>query len=115
VVVLDAPDKSVLIPAGEYYDHRVYLDGGESAGLFYATCKLRLLVREDAAETLKLGGPLNHSVRVMRHGNVLDLGYVLLGAGDEVYQSADSDWDKAPTVAIYQGDRKLASGRFEYG
>ena len=64
---------------------------------------------------LKAGGPLNNTVTASRQGQDLVLNYHLAGAGGETYQLAKQDTSKPPAFAIYKGDKKIASGDFEFG
>ena len=42
-------------------------------------------------------------------------GYRLIGAGDETYQLTDQNRSQPPEFAIYKDDKKIASGKFEFG
>ena len=64
---------------------------------------------------LNVGGPLTNSVTAGRHGPDLRLAYLLVGAGGETYQMAKQDRSKPPQFAIYMGEKKIATGDFEFG
>jgi hypothetical protein len=115
VVVLDAPQASVKVPVGSYFRPLVFLDGGGSAGLFFAFSPEDLLIEEDKPATLKIGGPLTHRLTVNAYGNELRLSYKLLGAGGESYTPRERARERPPQFAIYKGNTKIASGSFEYG
>ena len=60
-----------------------------------------------------LGAPLSPSVTVKRMGRLLKLDYQLRDDAGWTYQN--NERTKPPTFAIYQGDREIGSGTFEYG
>ena len=63
---------------------------------------------------LTAGGPLTNSVSVSRRGRYLALNYQLVGAGGP-YQLVNQDRSHPPEFTVYQGDKKVASGKFEFG
>jgi hypothetical protein len=63
---------------------------------------------------LLAGGPLTNSVDVMRRGKYLALNYRLTGVGGG-YQLVNQDRSHPPEFTVYQGDRKIGSGKFEFG
>jgi hypothetical protein len=72
-------------------------------------------VNDKTPAVLNVGGPLTNSVIASRHGQDLRLDYRLVGTGGETYQLANQDRSKPPEFAIYKGDKKIASGKFEFG
>jgi len=70
-------------------------------------------VGEDKPAVLKVGAPLKQILKAERQGRVLTLDYQLLGIGGENY--VRDDRDNPPTFTVYKGDKKIASGTFEYG
>ena len=70
-------------------------------------------VDEDKPAVLKVGAPLKQIVKATRQGRVLALDYKLSGIGGETY--VRDDRSKPPTFTVYKGDKKIASGTFEYG
>ena len=118
-VLLDYPEKSVLIPAEDYHCTGIYLYGGD-VGLFQPirTGQAKpepISVPEDGSATFKAGGPLKNTVDVKRTGSILTLDYKLIGADERSYERLYGRSDKPPTFTIYKSDRKIASGEFEYG
>ena len=75
----------------------------------------RISVSDKAPAVLDAGGPLTNSVTAIREGQDLRLDYKLIGAGGATYQLVKHDTSKPPEFAIYKGDRKIASGKFEFG
>jgi hypothetical protein len=118
LVVLDQPAASVKILTGSYIHPDILLkqNGAE------AFCKpgqtqirWRFSVDDKTPAVLNVGGPLTNSVIVSRHGQDLRLDYRLVGAGGETYQLAGQNRSQPPEFAAYKGDRKIASGKFEFG
>ena len=117
VVILDKPGATVQVPVGRYSVAKVslkkggaeaYLDGRTQSALGHIT------VNEKRPAELTAGGPLTNSVTVSRRGTSLVLNYHLVGMGGS-YQLGNLDRSHPPEFTIYQGDRKIASGKFEFG
>jgi len=72
-------------------------------------------VRSDERATLAVGGFLTNSVSVTRRGEVLVLSYRLAGQDGSDYSFAPDRPRTEPEFAVYQGDKKIASGKFQYG
>jgi hypothetical protein len=118
LVVLDAPKGTVRVPIGRYTDCQVRIGkDGSAAHPERSSPGLRrpLVVEKNKAVTLKGGGPLTNTVALSRRGNYLVLNYRLIGAGGENYQLGARDLNNPPRFAIYQGDTRIASGKFEFG
>jgi hypothetical protein len=126
LVVLDQPEATVKVPVGRYTSAGVFMKGGGAEvhlkrggtearldGPCQATVG-RITVAEKAPAVLTAGGPLTNSVSINRRGRNLNLSYQLLGAGG-AYQTLNRDLAHPPEFAIYQGDKKVASGKFEFG
>ena len=119
-VVLDDPAPAVKAPVGSYSQCQVQLkQGGAEAyretGVRFgglSTDKVTVVNATHPA-ILTVGGPLTNSVTVNRHGRSLNLGYQLLGAGGETYQLLGAR--RQPEFAAYRADKKIASGKFEFG
>lgn len=105
------PGQTIRLPAGEYVLHDVRLKGAytrsRSAG------NERITMRAGQQEVVKVGAPLVPTIKVQRQGRILRLSYDLLGVGGEAYTAGDRS--KPPTFAVYRGQRKIASGKFEFG
>jgi hypothetical protein len=117
LVVLDKPEALVKVPVGRYRGARVSLKRGDiEAHLDELTQAARgaIIVSENKPAVLTAGGPLTNSVSLNRHGKNLVLNYQLVGAGG-AYQLANQDRSHPPEFTIYQGDKKVASGKFEFG
>jgi len=117
LVVLDKPEAVVKVPVGSYGQAKAclkkgnteaHLDGGmqSAAG--------RITVNDKKPAVLTAGGPLTNSLSISRRGKNLSLNYQLVGAGG-AYQLANQDRSHPPEFTVYQGDKKVASGKFEFG
>lgn len=118
LVVLDHPAASVKVPVGTYRQPNIRLaqNGAEAFCLSdFPQSGNRITVDDKTPVALNVGGPLTNSVTATRHGQDLRLDYRLIGAGGAIYQLANSDRSKPPEFAIYKGDKKIASGKFEFG
>ncbi|MGB8370824.1 MAG: hypothetical protein ACLPYZ_07450 [Limisphaerales bacterium] len=118
LVVLDQPETVVKVPVGKYNRPEVWLKQGDTVA-YYSTYSVRpdqgITIDGNKPGLLAAGGPLTNSVSLSRHGKSLRFNYQLLGAGGEVYQLARVDRSQPPEFAVYKGDRKIASGKFEFG
>jgi hypothetical protein len=141
-VVLVRPAGSVQVPVGNYNEPSVWLKQGQTEAYFDSVPKSGkrtvpddkvggvrpisgvteagkvVVVDERRPAVLAAGGPLTNSISVTRHGRDLNLTYRLIGAGGGDYKlweywRTKRDWP--PQFSIYQGERKIASGKFEFG
>jgi hypothetical protein len=118
LLVLDQPGETVKVPVGNYTTMSVLLEQG-GAQAFATDSRSpkgnHFTVTEKFPGTLIAGGPLTNSVAVTRHGQDLRMDYLVLGAGGQVYQLASQDRSHPPEFAIFKGEKKIASGTFEFG
>ncbi len=122
-VEIDRPGQSVALPAGEYYVREVVVEGGYRARRLYVwtdrgACPATpgfdtFNLRPDEPHTLRIGAPLRPSVEVDRQGRILKLDYKLLDAAGRQY--LPQSLEGRPSFAVFNGDRQVGSGRFEYG
>jgi hypothetical protein len=118
LVILDRPAGVVKIPAGNYNQPDILLErNGAQAFCSYRQFPSggRISVGAKTPAVLTVGGPLTNCVLANRHGLDLRLDYRLVGAGGQTYQLARQDRSKPPEFAIYKGEKKIASGAFEFG
>jgi len=106
------PGESIKLPAGEYQLREVHLEGGYVSRFITASGRWTT-VDKDTPAVLKVGSPLKQTVRAKREANLLVLDYELLGVGGRKYVQARRG--TPPQFAIYRGDKKIASGKFEFG
>ncbi|MCE5187005.1 MAG: hypothetical protein LLF76_12860 [Planctomycetaceae bacterium] len=112
LVICDVDQQISDIPVGTYSCRSLVWDNLSPAYVH------RVNITPDREYRLVAGGPLRSSVDVWRTGNILQMHYLLLGAGDErynVFEVNGFDYKKRPSVAIYRGHVQVASGKFEYG
>ena len=117
LVVFDRPGAAVKVPIGSYGQAKVCLQKGNAQAYLDGRTQPaggRVVVSENASATLGLGGPLTNSVSVRRQGRKLALNYQLVGAGGP-YQMVNQDRSHPPEFTVYQGDKKVGSGKFEFG
>ena len=106
--------ETIKLPAGEYQLQEAHLKGGYTCRIitrFSGSDWVR--VAEDKPAVLKVGAPLEQTVKAKRQGRILVLDYELVGAGGEKYTGGDRS--KPPTFTVYKGDKEIASGEFEFG
>jgi hypothetical protein len=106
----DQLGESLTLPVGTYTLTEVHLKGGYVSQI---RRPLTVTVTTDKPAVLKVGAPLRQSVKVERRGSLLVLNYELSGAGQEKYTGGSRS--KPPTFAVYKGEKKIASGKFEFG
>jgi hypothetical protein len=107
----DQPGESIKLAVGKYFLRKVQLEGGYACQIWSDANWVE--VGKDKPAVLKVGAPLKQIVKATRQGRVLALDYKLVGMGGESYTNFDRS--KPPTFTVYKGDKKIASGTFEYG
>jgi hypothetical protein len=118
LVILDSPTQPLPVPADKYRVQAIYLQSPPSTMVFAARDVSRFpefSVTAGASYHLRAGGPLESRVAVASRGNSLGLNYVLTGVAGESYTASNPGRKNPPKFSIYQGDRQLAAGNFEYG
>jgi hypothetical protein len=110
---LNAPHGNVSLPLDTYRIRAIELQGGYTCLPQSFASLGRITVTRDKPTVLKVGGPLQQVVKVERQGRVLVLNYELVGIGNEKY--ANTRRDNKPSFTIYEGQKAIASGQFEYG
>ncbi len=113
-VLLDRPSGAIAVPVGTYGQQQVHLDVGTNSPL-EARRYEQLVVKEGQETVLKLGAPLVNSVKISRRGSSLNMNYSLKGQGGETYSPPSYDRKTRPEFAVYQGDRKIGAGQFQFG
>jgi hypothetical protein len=115
-VVLDAKQNDLKVPADTYTLTEVRVKKGSAEAV--ADLRLnprKIVVRENSVTNLIVGGPLTNAVSATRRGNFLRLGFRLVGADGLSYRLSREDRSKPPEFLVWRGDRKVASGKFEFG
>ncbi|MEN6575478.1 MAG: hypothetical protein ABFD90_03980 [Phycisphaerales bacterium] len=111
----DNPGPVVTLPSGEYSVQSITLQGGHSCSYSQIPDNLRIVTDANAPATLKAGAPLQQVIKAERKGSVLILNYELVGQGGERYAISRNQDSGTPMFTVYRGDRKVASGEFEFG
>lgn len=119
-VVLERPAPVERVPVGNYTLDNVSLKAdGPRAVLSRRPQELAksetVKVQSAGQTTLVAGGPLTNSVSIVRRGKTLVFNYELRGQGGMEYGFVSDRSAVQPEFAVYQGDRKVASGKFEFG
>lgn len=115
-VVIDAPTAEVPVPAGSYSRQRAWLKQDNTLAYrdLDSTGK-PVVVKTNEPTLLATGGPLTNCVAITGRGRSLYLSYRLAGADGAEYHLARQDRTRPPQFAVFQGDRQIASGKFEFG
>jgi hypothetical protein len=117
MVVIDKPEAVVRVPVGSYGPSKVCLRKGDAEAYLDGRTQSspgRISINDRRPAVLMAGGPLTNSVSVNRQGRNLSLNYQLVGVGG-AYQMVNQDRSHPPEFTVYQGDKKVASGKFEFG
>jgi len=117
VAVLDGPARKLKAPAGRYRSQRVRLGTGDNLAYRESngSSSSPFVVSEGKTAKLMVGGPLTNSAVLDKRGPYISLNYRLVGVGKESYVFEDESRSNPPQFAVYEGERKVASGKFEYG
>jgi hypothetical protein len=114
---IDRPGPSVRLPAGRYSVKEVVLMGGlerRHPGPQASLAAVRqFTVVPGQPCRLEIDTRLTSTVTFQRRGSVLKLYYALVGADGWKYSPRDRS--DPPRFTVYQGDREIGSGKFEYG
>jgi hypothetical protein len=109
-------EPNLVLPEGSYRLEEVVLQGDYSSLVPRNPGEARVVKIEPGGfATVKLGAPLQQTIRVERWGTSLVLNYQLLGRGGESYAVTQRQAAKPPAFVIYQGENQVASGDFEPG
>jgi hypothetical protein len=117
MVVIDRPAPVVKVPVGNYKRFKVCLKKGDVEAHLDARAQAaagRISINAGTPAVLTAGGPLTNSVSISRQGRTLMLNYQLVGAAGG-YQVSDPYRVHPPEFTVYQGDKKIGSGKFQYG
>ena len=110
---LSDPCSSVSLPVGTYQLQRIETQGGYSCWLGNLLEWDPIVIKEGTPKILKVGGPLRQEITAGCRGRTLVLRHEFLGIGGERYSPEGRD--RPPRFTIFQGQKAVASGQFEYG
>lgn len=108
-VLLDWPQAAMRIPAGSYLLQRIDLLDS------YSGYPRRINYITAQNNVLKTGGPVKQMVTASREGVCLNLSYALQGADQTNYSPDIITRNAHARFEIYQGERRVRTGQFEYG
>lgn len=108
----DEPNEVIKLTVGKYRLQEVRLNGGLTCNSLYNLTNHWLIITKNETAVLKVGAPLRQTVEIERQGPILKLNYNLTGVGGENYASTRS---AQPSFAIFKGNKKVATGKFEFG
>jgi hypothetical protein len=116
-VVLDQPKPVERVPVGAYHHYRVALKSGGAVAYREPSwvTAARFVVNPTNAAALAIGGPLTNTVSISRRSKALVFDYQLAGTDGSGYQFGRPETRQPPEFTVYQGDRKVASGKFQFG
>lgn len=108
----DQPQETLTLPPGKYRLQQVKLAGGYQCYAFTDQGLEWITVSQDEVSTMKFGPPLTQDLKVTRQGKMIKLEYLVKGTAGETYRL---NRDNPPEFAVYKNDKKIASGKFEFG
>lgn len=116
-VLLFNPPPTIPVPAGLYQNHQIaaYLAAPGKPVEAFVNSYDSLTVTAGKTTVFDVGGPLRNSIQVSQSGRTLRLIHRLTGIGGLPVVRTGQANPRPPAFAIYQGDRRLATGQFEYG
>ena len=109
---IEQPGRSIMLEPGVYAVKEVHLKGGFTHYNHREPRITPVQVGPGAPAIVKAGGPLRQVVKAQRRGQLLVMDYQLTGAGGEWYRVSGG---YRPAFSVYKGDKKIASGKFEFG
>ena len=109
---IEQPGQSIMLEPGVYAVREVHLKRGFTHYNHREPRITPVQVGPGAPVIVKVGGPLRQVVKVQRRGQLLIMDYQLIGAGGEWYGVSTGH---RPSFTVYKGDKKIASGKFEFG
>lgn len=108
----EKPTETLNLPSGKYRIEQVRLTGGYQCYAFTVQGLEWITVSTDEVSTMKFGPPLTQDLKVTRQGKMIKLEYLVKGTAGETYRL---NRDNPPEFAVYKNDKKIASGKFEFG
>jgi len=112
--ILDRPGSSSTVAAGSYGHVTAFVSSPEGKERYQADVG-RFSVRAGGTTDLKIGAPLDNTVKIKRSGRSLELAYALKGVGGRSYERLAPSGCLAPQFTVSQGGHEVFSGTFEYG
>jgi hypothetical protein len=116
-VLLDQPKPVERVPLGTYTQQLVWMKSGAITAQKEPASPggAPLVVATNRPATFAAGGPLTNTVTISRRSRSLVFSYRLVGADGASFQAKTNGVRDQPAFAVYQGERQLATGKFEFG
>jgi len=106
------PEETVSLPVDQYRIHQIQLSNGYICS--YPTTAESFSVTKDQPCKLQAGAPLTPGLTLERSGKIVELDYGMVDAAGRNYSGGGAS-PEPPRFTVYQGDREIGSGTFEYG
>lgn len=106
------PEATLSLPVDQYRIQEIQLSNGYVC--FYPATAESLSVTKDQPCKLQAGAPLTPGLTLERSGKIVELDYGMVDAAGRRYSGGESSPDP-PRFNVFQGDREIGSGTFEYG
>ncbi|MGO8698540.1 MAG: hypothetical protein ACLQVY_12565 [Limisphaerales bacterium] len=116
LVVLNQPAETVKVPVGRYRAPEVQLGQNGSRAVRspnFIETESGTKVTATSTAVIVDGGPLTNRVIVNREGRDLRFDYRLIGANEQPYKFVGLV--QQPEWSVFRGEKKIASGKFEFG
>jgi hypothetical protein len=117
MVVLDQPGAVAKVPVGSYESFKVCLRKGDAEAHLDehdSAVETPIIITARTPAVLPAGGPLTNSVSIRTSGRHLLLNYQLVGAAG-IYVLDSMDGLHPPEFTVYRGEKKVGSGKSEFG
>ena len=122
LILPDPVEGMVTVPAGNFTVKQCSLNYDKEKKSTISPTRLNeimVAVPVTGESVLRIGGPLNHQVKIQRTGRMLKFDYELVGAGGETYYvraiGGEDNSKKPPSIAIYKDNMQVGAGSFEFG
>jgi hypothetical protein len=117
--VIDDPSGLVSVPTGIYEVYRLQVRQGTAVArpnwLGDRGVLQRVVIEPEGVAQLTAGGPLTNMVSVKRRSQHVVFDHWLAGADGSRYQMLSPSRGEPPRFTVFQGDKAIASGNFEFG
>ena len=114
VPIFEPNQPAISIPVGNYTCQALNLRPQGQNHVYVQGLDKRVTIKQGELSTLKLGAPLKSTVSVNRANKCLVLNFKMVGQGGEEYSSSGTR-ETTPRFKVFQGDKEVHSGEFEYG
>jgi hypothetical protein len=117
--VIDDPAGVVSLPLGSYQAYRIQVQHRDAIARPNTHSDRgvlqRVVIQPERVARLAAGGPLTNMVEVHRRSQHVVFNHWLAGADGHRYRMIEPVQGQPPRFTVYQGDKAIASGNFEFG